>query len=317
MSRKIILPFLLFLGSLPGLYGQWTVTSTSAGSGITYHAPQGESQRVVAGTTLPEQGKIVVQADRKLNLVYGNKKISLEGPADILLTELKKQINRQQTGNFLGRFWKFISSSVTDTSKAEDVENYHRKYMTNTRAGIRGFGKDSTRLALPEYFSGRLTTPKAPLRWSPVAGAESYRIQVRERDGDGRILEAVTRSNGYDLQLDALACEPAAVYVLEIGPATGKSAATEAFFTYEPGADKALTDNLLTSQEAELLTEEESALYFAYWLEKEQFHAAARTIYENLLVADPDNRLYRKTYASFLVRMDVPDQAREVLKSVP
>lgn len=313
---KFILTGALLLSALL-LTGQpITVLSTSATSGIEYASEDGPVQRVFAGQNLPAEGRLKISEGRSMNVVYEGRKIHLEGPKQVDITEMISATNSTQGSGFISRFWDFISSSVTNTSSAEDVENYHRKYMTNTRAGIKGWGNKENSIAFPGYFSEVFGIEQLPFEWDSIAGVYHYQMTITDRSTDEIIMTAMTRSNQITLPLEDLALSPEAVYQLRItADQDGETiSAPETFFSYEPEAVKTFLKKLHQKRVFKSLTEDEQRLFVPHALEEAGYLYSARQHYGNLVSANPTNQLYKKVYASFLTRMNAPEEAKAILK---
>lgn len=314
--HKIFLTGALLLQALL-LSGQpITVLSTSATSGIEYASEDGPVQRVFAGQNLQAEGRLKISEGRSVSVVYEGRKIHLEGPKEVDIAEMVSAANTSQSGGFISRFWDFISSSVTNTSSAEDVENYHRKYMTNTRAGIKGWGNKENSISFAGYFSEVFGVPELPLQWDSISGVHQYQVSIVDRSTDEIVLTAMTRANQITLPLADLALSSVAVYQLQISAeANGeKVSAPEIFFSYEPKAVATFLEKLHEKRIFKSLTEDEQLLFVPHALEEAGYLYSARQHYSDLVSTDPVNQLYKKVYASFLIRMNAPEEAKAILK---
>lgn len=293
-----------------------TVLSTSATSGIEYASEDGPIQRVFAGQNLRAEGRLKISAGRSVNVVYEGRKIHLEGPKEVDIAEMVSVTNTAQGGGFISRFWDFISSAVTNTSSAEDVENYHRKYMTNTRAGIKGWGNKENSIAFAGYFSEVFGVSELPLQWDSIANIHQYQVSIIDRSTDEIVLTAMTRTNQISIPLADLALSPEAIYQLRItADKDGETiTAPETFFSYEPEAVTTFLENLQQKRIFKALTADEQLLFVPHALEEAGYLYSARQHYIDLVAADASNQLYKKVYASFLARMNAPEEAKTIIK---
>lgn len=318
MKARAYLLYLAFLGiGIPFLAAQseLTVLSTSASSGIDYINEQGGSSRVFAGLNLPPSGRLVVSEGRSLQLIFKDRKLEIQGPKDTTISALKAAAQAQKGSTFLGRFWKFISSSVTNTGNAKDVENYHRRYMTNTRAGIKGYATDDGEIWLPTYLSGQMSSEQVHLKWEAVQGVTAYHLVINASDNDTPILEAQTKANQFILPLAMLALQEGEVYSLTVSAVQGEEIVRSPihYFSYVPSAKDKLLEKLGKRRAVASMTEIEKNLYFAQKLEDEELLEPAFEHYLQLLKASPDNKLIQKVFAAFLLRMNDPEKANAIL----
>ncbi len=312
-----LVSLLILLGVLSCLsaQNQLTVLSTNTNSGFEFVDEQGGSFRIIAGLNLPAAGRLLIGEGRSLQLIYGGRKIEITGPRDVSVTTLKEAASAQKSSTFLGRFWDFLSSSVTNTGNAQDVENYHRRYMTNTRAGIKGYVADDDEIWVPEYFKGSMSSEVVALRWEEIEGVTSYHLTVTGPDNDLPVLEVQTKVNHFDLPLAVLALREGETYRMEISAVAGETIVRtpELYFRYAPGVKEEFLKKLVDKRVVQTMTEIEKSLYFAQKLEEENLLEPALQYYQELLKATPDNQLIKKIYAAFLVRMNDPEKAKLIL----
>ncbi|MEM6378130.1 MAG: hypothetical protein AAF705_07950 [Bacteroidota bacterium] len=319
MRKPIGLLLCLLVFQTMALFGQaeqFTVTYTNASSGIVYQADKGsDAVRVFPGKELPDYGRVTIKRGKWLNLIYNGQKRKLEGPLKVDLAQLATEMKVEKKSTFLGRFWNFLGNSVSQTNSANDIEKYHRRYLTNARAGISGFGDKSYPIQVPVYLTETLGASSFDLQWTALSGASGYGVTIRERDAEEIILKAYTKGNQLTIQLEELNLSSDAVYQMQITAQGLDSNQTSdnIFFSYEPAVVQEFIEDLKKDREWTTLHGVEQDLYLAQQLEEEGFFQNAHHYYQSMMKAHPQSPFFKKLYAAFLVRMDAPERAKAVL----
>jgi hypothetical protein len=211
----------------------------------------------------------------------------------------------------------FLSSSVTNTGTAQDVENYHRRYITNTKAGIKGYGNEEGTIRVAGEFRRVVSSDPFPLRWDSVAGASAYLVEIVDTE-ERVLLSATAKANGLNLPLSQLTLSPKTVYRLSISTIGRDTTTTSSdlYFRFDPAAVAAFRAEVRTKPLFQELSEGEGPLYLAQQLEEKGYFQAARQDYEALLVTNPENQLYRKVFAAFLIRINELEEAKVLLNKI-
>lgn len=301
---------------LLGQTERFTVTYTNASSGIVYQGSKGEaSSRVFPGKELPDYGKLTIKRGKWLNLIFNGQKRKLEGPLKVDLAELAQEMKVEKKSTFLGRFWNFLGNSVSQTGNASDIEKYHRRYLTNARAGISGFGDKTYPIQLPMYLKETLGDSRFDLHWTSLGDVDQYWVTIQERDNEKLLLKAHTKKNQLTLHLDELNISEGMVYEVQIsGQKDGSTPSSDyIFFSYEPSVVQEFIQELKQEREWTTLHGIEKDLYLAQHLEEAGFFQSAHHYYQNLIQQQPNLIFFKKIYAAFLVRMDAPAEAKAVL----
>lgn len=294
----------------------FTVTYTNASSGIEYQGAQGSAKnRVFPGKELPPSGRLFIKRGKWLNLIYNGQKRKLEGPLKIDLSQLAQEMQVEKKSTFLGRFWNFLGNAVSQTNSADDIEKYHRRYLTNARAGISGFGDKSYPIQVPIYLTETLGSSKFDLHWTALAGVEGYSVTIQDRDQENLILKAYTKSSQLSLQLEELNLSTDAVYQIQINAKSSDSILSSDYilFSYEPAIVQEFIQELQQEREWTTLHGMEKDLYVAKKLEEEGFFQSANHYYQKLISQQPNLTFFKKLYAAFLVRMNAPKEAKQIL----
>ncbi len=311
MRNQICLIVAICLGSA-GLIraqedGQFTVLYTNTSSGVHYEAPAMDRSRVFAGIRLPAKGQLKLEAGARVDLLFNNRKKRLEGPRDYALAELANAMQGEKKSTFLSRFWDFLTNAVREAEDTHQLERYHKRYLTNARAGIRGFGDRAFAIQSLRYFSGVLGEEVIVFQWDSIPTLRGYTFRIRDRITDQVVFQALSRSNRLTVNLHELYLEEEAIYRWQVtGVAADSTLAVSppSLFSYQPGEMVAFLRNLEADDDFLALEPAEQALFRLHVLEEEGFYLKAYQEYEQLIEAQPDNRLYRKVFAAFLVRMN-------------
>jgi hypothetical protein len=286
----------------------FVVMSTNAGNGITFQQGAEDPIRVFPGMQLGKTGILLIEAGKSLSLVYAGQKLDCNGPRQIALTNLVNNIQQQEESSFMSRFWNFVSTSVSKTENPREMDEYHEKYMTNTVAGIKGFGDKAFDISVPVHFTETLSGEFLDLHWECSTTDSIFSVTIMSDDEQVEVMKMLTHGKRVKLPLSALALEADQVYSLKIATTDDAKLASPGIrFSYEPELVSAFISELSQQKEYRALLPEEQVLYLCWELEKERYFNAAYEQYHGLLSTAPDNPLYQKVFAAFLVRMnDLP-----------
>jgi len=293
---------------------QFLVLYANQADGIVYTV-DGEQRRVYQGQNYPSQGSFQLENGSWLNLLYAGQKRRLDGPGKIDLSGLAESMEQQPKGTFLGRFFRFIGNSVDKTEDSDHLEKYYREFLTNARAAIKGFGTQEVGIGGPTYFSGFLADPIITFRWDSVGTTEGYRFEIRNRDNGAPVLSVRTNSNMLTLHLEELQLIDRLDYEWQVfANVDEKQQASQAFpFVYDPAEIDAFIEALAMEDDYEDLEDYEWPLLIVFKMEEASFLHPAYEQYKFLIDLEPDNQLYKKLFAAFLVRMNDYTQASKMI----
>lgn len=303
--------------ALPAQMPAFVILDTNTSDGATYSQEGGNERRVFGGMALKAPGRLRLMAGARATVVFEARRIELEGPAMYDLERLAEEIRNQNSATFLDRFWAFISNAIKDTETPDKVERYHRRYLSNARAGVSGFGSQSYAIKSPLYLSGRLTAPGVRFHWDSVAGATGYVFELWEMGAGQPILSACTRNEQLTLSLEELnlpTSQLAFWKVRTIGADSTAQHSRQHRFRYAPAALEAFEAELEADGDYQSMTEAERVLYRLYELEEEGFFQAARQAYAQLVQQHPRSELYTHLYTGFLVRMNALEEAKNQMR---
>lgn len=308
-----VLGFILSVSNIVAQPTGFTVLYTNALEGVTYSEEGGNERRVFAGIQLPVDGRLRLVNGAEARLLYRNKKIDLKGPGLFVMATLKSEAEQSVSEGFLTRFWSFISNSIKDTENSEQVERYHRRYLTNARAGISGFAQLDYAITAPQYITGALDEPMITFRWDSVASPHGYTFEILKETAEAPVLTAIVKANRVSVDLSELVLQPSAAYIWKVSARQADRTLLESpsyYFSYQPDQARFFAE---LKEDADYLsfTPEEQELYLLYRLEEEGwFHQAYRRYQELSGEDSPSAPLYRKMFVSFLARMDALEEAK-------
>ena len=316
---RILISLTIFLGLInAGLWGQndkFTVLYCNANSGILYQN-NGQGKKVFSGLNLPTQGQLKFSSGTWANVLYKGKKKRLEGPNTYELNQLAEVILKENRSTFLGRFWRFMSNSINQSDDSEKLEKYHKEYLTNSRAGISGFGESKYAIQFPVYFSETIAESLMKFYWDSIPNLNGYTFWIESRQYEHIIFKALTKSNHLSVNLGELQLKPGAIYkwkVTAVTPDSSLAVSPTAFFSYEPEGFMEYVDEVSNSKAYQNLEPQEQDLYLVHQLEEEGFYHSAHHKYQQLIKKEPKNQLYRKLFAAFLARMNALTEAKKVI----
>ncbi|WP_282784581.1 hypothetical protein [Phaeodactylibacter xiamenensis] len=293
------------------------VLDVSSGNGLTYSQEGGNERRVFAGTTVKAPGRLRLLQGVSAVIVFEDTRTTLKGPAMYDLEQLGADIRSQNSSTFLSRFWSFISNAIKDTDTPQQVEQSHRRYLTNARAGVSGFGSSSYGIEAPHYLTGLLTQPEVTFRWDSVAHPNGYRFELRQEGAAEPILAATLSDEQFTTDLRQLRFEGNA-------PAYWQVSALQADSSWLQSApfpilyDEAALQNFDTQLEADgdfqSLSEPVQPVYRLYELEEAGLLQAAYHTYAAQLQSDAPSAVDRQLFISFLLRMNALEEAQTLMK---
>lgn len=321
MRKQIHFALVLLLwGACSSLLAQssaLTVLYTNSVRGITYSEEGGNDRRVFAGLKLPLEGQLRLTRGTEVRLLYQNKTLTLEGPGLHTMAQLRAHAQTEPSTGFLTRFWSFVSNSIKDTESAEQVEKYHRRYLTNARAGVSGFTARSHAISAPLYLTQALDHAQLAFKWDSVAHPNGYHFTITKETATVPVFSATTSEAQLSVDLSELLLQPSAIYIWQVSALQADSTRLESpmlYFSYEPDAGEHVAE-LMEDEDYQRLTSQEQQLYLLYRLEEDGLRHRAYRRYQQLSKADnPNVALYQKLFASFLARMDALEEAKSLIE---
>ncbi len=320
MNTKHYLNLFFFLCLGTTLLAQeepFTVLYINTNQGVNYRLND-KAELLFAGKTLPAYGKLVVNADAYITLIYEGRKTKLEGPKTYDLTDIAHDIKLQPESTFLNRFWNFLSNSVRQSRSKQDLENYYKEVLANTTAGIRGFGDKEYALIAPQYLQGTVAESAMTMTWTPGTAITPYYLRIEKRENQTLVYEKKVWKTYATVNLEALGLEPGAVYKWSVttqGTDAEQLTTPNYLFRYAPEEVDGFFQSVRESRLYQQLTPEEQPLYLLQRLEEEGFFNPAYTLYLEKIEEAPDHQIYQRLFAAFLVRMNDLEAAKEHIRS--
>lgn len=315
--KKLVFSIFLIICTFSILNAQEKVTILTVNGYVHYFSGANNiGKRLLPGDILSPRGIIRCESDALAVLLFKGKKQKIEAGKELDLTQLAAE---KATGNrmgYFGRFLSFIGSSVNNTEDNSKLEKYHQRYMANAKGGIRGWGQGSADIMTYKYLSESVGGEGMLFEWAANENYHGYTFEIREEENNTLFFKAFPRANAINLHLEQLNFLPGALYswrVKALDTAGQEVSTAKILFSYEPDA---LADFLASKELAramEKVEEGEKDLLLVYELEEKRFFYAAYSKYQDMIKQSPENDLYKRLFAAFLIRSENLTAAKEVL----
>lgn len=313
MTKKIssLLAGLLFLCST--LNAQEAVHVLHVSGQVQYYAQHGAKPSLIKpGQSLGTAGKLRCKGASSAKLLYNGNTYIVSGSKQRDIAEIVKNGKTGGKMGFTGRFFDFLTESVREGESQEQLQKHHRRYMSKTSGGIKGYAKQEYAIAPLLTTSGNLPSANVIFKWRSIRGEGPYTFLLLAQSGKS-VAQILTRDTAITLDLDQLALHLDEEYEWHITRGGGAAKSVHVPFKHQPLAvANALADLSKSSEYAEA-SETEKQLLLAFALEENQCYYSADQTYAALLAAEPDNLLVRKAYATFLARMDMLPEAAQLI----
>ncbi|MEQ8706023.1 MAG: hypothetical protein RIC19_18985 [Phaeodactylibacter sp.] len=293
------------------------ILDTNTSSGITYSQEGGNERRVFAGMAVKAPGRLRLLEGATAVIVFEDTRTALEGAALYDLEQLGADIRSQYSSTFLSRFWSFISNAIKDTETPQKVEQSHRRYLTNARAGISGFGSQSYAIDAPRYLSGLFTAPQVTFRWDSVAHPEGYRFEVWQEGTTSPVLSAIVQNEAFTLNLRQLQLDGSTPALWQVSARQADSTwlkSAQFPFQYDQAALVAFEEQLEADEDYLSLEAPAQAIYRLYQLEEAGLFQAAHQAYAEAATSEHATRVQQQLFTSFLLRMHALKEAQNQIK---
>ncbi len=299
----------LFLSS--GLSAQNEITVLS---GQVLYYPQAGSNPVLKnpGTQFELKGKLRSKGTGSAKLVYKGHYFWVKGSKMRNVQDVVNAAAMSNEMSFSGRFFNFLTESVKEGENPETVKKHHRKYMSKSSGGIKGYTNREYAISALLLSAGKLPAANVLFKWRNTTGEGPYTFQLLAPGGK-QIAQVLVRDTFLTLDLDQLSMDIFAEYEWKVTRGEGIRSAS---IPIEICPDKAkeLYDEISQEEEFKSADPTEQQLMFAYILEEERCFYKANKTYEHLLSIDPTNILLRKMYSTFLARMDMLPEANAFIQ---
>ncbi len=271
---------------------------------------------IYPGMELSTEGRLSLKAGQKISLLLENKKLTFKGPIVVDLSKLRSSGAEEEGSFFRRRFQQYVTSTIRQTGDLVELTTYYESNRNDTREEASGFGRRDFAIVVPEYISETFGEDKIYFRWDSIPTLNGYIFTIESQSLEEVIFKAKTKSNGITINLAELNIKHGPVYqwkAMAVHPDSTLAISPTSLFSYEPREVDSFISDLKDSGEYQLLEPFERMIYLLRQLELEGFYHTAYAYYKDLIQEEPENRLYQKLFAAFLVRMNAFEEARLVL----
>lgn len=270
----------------------WQVTGKAS-----YTLPsESKPVNIVDGMTLPPEATLQIGPRSSVSLVQNDQMYSIDKKGKVTLrTVLSGPASSQSKG--MRDFAKMMSSakgyvgegtkSSSDTSKAK------------------GWGdKDKIHLIFP---SGSKVPKKSfSFSWTPVEAAGTYTLRVQKDKSGQPLLEAVTKSAMFNVDLSQLALNTGTNYLISVSANNNAIKSNEATFSvFDPQEEQTALAGLFSEKEYQKSSPSQKSMMEAATLETYGLLTLAMEKYQKAIASDARNPLLKDMYAAFLQRHDL------------
>lgn len=282
-------------------------------SGQAYYYPHYGSKPIsmYPGLVLDQTGKVRCKGPSTAKLLHNGTTVLVSGSKLRDVQELVKASASASQMSFTGRFFNFVTESVKEGESQEKLQKHHRRYMSKTSGGIKGYATKEYAIVPLLLTTGKLPATTVIFKWRNTPGEGPYNFRLFEPKGK-QVAQLFLRDTFVTLDLDQVALNIFAEY--EWSVTRGESAKSAAMpFEVCPDKDKEVLNEIVKDPYFQSADPAEQQLMLAYSLEEERCFYSANNTYAHLLHSDPNNVLLRKMYASFLARMDMLPEANALV----
>ncbi|PSR14025.1 MAG: hypothetical protein DA408_20215 [Bacteroidetes bacterium] len=307
----------LFLLATSLLIGQNEVVVVHAIGNVTYFAtPQSAGQMVYPGFRMALPGSLRCETGARVKLLYNQETFLIEDTKMHPLSELAQLSKGGSNLGFTGRFWSFLTGSMSQSKDEKALEENHEHFMEEVYAGIKGFSHKTYPVKTSQLYTGSLGTEPITFRWSDESAWPVLRFSLIN-DAGSEVLFALVQKGAFTLDPKQLAMAPGKAYQWQVTAVNGDAPVAQSapiVFTYDPVGHEKLMADLSAMAEYQAAEPVEQQLMQAYTLEKAGFNYGAAQCYDQASANNPDNVLLRDVHAAFLSRMDLLDAAKKMLQ---
>lgn len=312
MRTIIITFFSLFL--FVGLQAQNEVIVLHV-SGLAQYYPHYGAKPVnlYPGQELEVKGKLRCKGAGSVKLLYEGTPIIVSGSKMRDMEEIVRTATQTSQLSFTGRFFSFLNESVKEGVTDEKLKKHHRRYMSKSSGGVKGWAKPEYTIKALLLTTGKLPSAHVIFKWRNTPGEGPYTFSLLSQQNK-TIAQLMVRDTAITLDLEQLALNLDEEYSWSVTRGEKATSAAIPFEICPSSVVERLTD---LSHEASYQSADptERQLMLAYRLEEERCFYTANNTYNQLLQADPNNVLLHRMYATFLARMDMLPEASTLLIS--
>ncbi len=310
MRTSTVVLFFLFLHL--GLAAQSAVSVLRTSGQVLYYAHDGATPIALSpGMELEPQGKLQCKDAGSAKLIYNGTTFVVTGNKPIPVQEVVKSANKASQMSFTGRFFSFLSENLKGGASPGDLEKHHRNHINKVSGGIKGWSQPTYSIRPLLFTTGKLPAANVVFKWRQTAGQGPYTFRLLAENGT-QIAQLLTRDTVVTLDLDQLALRLEEEYTWQVSRGENAKSVSVPF---ELSAASVEDKQQALARDPAFVSADpmEQALMLAFSLEQERCFYSANNTYQQVLLAEPDNALLRKIYATFLARMDMLGEAQILL----
>lgn len=317
---KWLLVFVILLFSLPTFAQADVVVINSKGKIWYQNTAQSAKKSLVPGQKIKAIGALLLDPGSQITLLSKGKtyRLSESGKHDLDLLIPSESENKMGFGS---RFWSFLTDGLINSDNQKSLDQYHKQHMS-VAGGVKGFtgAERALNSLLPTY--GKLVPGIIDFQWTAIEkGNVIYQFDITEVAGNTLIYRALYQTATVQVDLRRLALRDQQNYHWQVRVLDKKTKSqidsippSEAFafqFVLDPAPPIATAlDEVDGYEEA---NEFDQSWMEAIAMEQEGFPYMAYRRYLKLKLANPNDLLIKKLFASFLVRQDQMSAASELL----
>jgi hypothetical protein len=306
---------LFFFSLLAGaLHSQSFVVMSVKGNATFKETAGGTSRSLVPTQVLSPDAVVSLSAGSSVRLVYQGQQISLAEAGNYPLKSFAS-VKKQASSSFVGRFFNYIYDGVVNTSGQENIEEYHKHYITQSSGGIKGFAGGAFGVELHSPLTGSVEPGPVLFQWFPSGDSVFYDFQIADYQNDGLVFKALLKDTSLAVDLGQLVLEPGRKYYWfvqrkQLGESSLGFALVDDPSLRSPKLEFVLSErtaqqvvqSLDTFDEYKSASATERLLMAAQILEENRMIYAAQGAFMEALEKEPGNPLARRVYAAFLIR---------------
>ena len=294
-----------------------------AAEGELYFTPvNGERIRIYTGYFLRSEGTLELAPAARAELIHKERFVQLDRPGKHQLSALFPEA--AGSGGFLSRFSTFVGRGLDQSASKKNLEKAHLTLQGNARGNTRGMLGGSLDGTRP--FGGVLAAETVAFSWPPTPDAAGYTLDVVDSLTEETVLRARTQGPRFRVDIGDLALSSGRTYFWTVVPVNTTSA-SPTMGLGRRGAAAAVTSDRVYFRYADRNTEAVLAdfredpnypngsstntrtLAELMVLEELGMVTAADRMYRTALGKSTDNTVLRRSYAAFLARWNLPQEA--------
>ncbi len=272
--------------------------------------------KVFPGQRLAMNACVQVPKGCRVNLLFKNQPIILDGGKTHNLTDATSEIINASKLSFMSRFLAYVGNSMDETKDEKALIENHRKHM-EVRAGIKGFGNQTFAIKTNLLLEGNVSTDNLTFTWAEVDNADGYLFKLYRKKDKLELLMKTFFGNAFEILPGQVSLDQGEEYVWQVVAVSDRESPASSrpqTFTYNPEGSTGIMADLTKNPDFQQSSEEDKTLMFAYALEERNYFYDAEINYAAAMYSSPDNKLIQNIVAAFYARMDILEKAQSILQ---